>query len=177
MSDTHRSPVITGRGKQLIFILCIACGAFMANLDITILNTALPTIARDFSATPNTVAMVVLLYQIFEAGFLLFFGKLGDIRGFRGIYTSGFAVFTIGSLMCGLSKGMTLLLVARAVQGLGGAMLFSVMMATVSSFLPEGSRGKGIGTVTLAAAVGIALGPPLGGFIATAFNWRWIFLV
>jgi len=149
----------------------------MANLDITIVNTSLPTIARDVSTTPHIVALVVLIYHMVETGFLLLFGKLGDQKGFRNIYISGFAFFTAGSLLCGLSQGIVSLLISRAIQGLGGAMLFSVMMATVSSFLPAKSRGKGIGIVTVAAAVGVALGPPIGGFITTTWSWRWIFFI
>lgn len=177
VSKFIQSYEITDKGKQLLFIICIAGGAFMANLDITIVNTSLPSIARDLATTPNMIALTVLVYQMFEAGFLLLFGKMGDMKGFRKIFISGFIFFTLGSLFCGLSSGFDTLFISRAIQGLGGAMLFSVMMATVSSFLPADSRGKGIGIVTVAAAAGVALGPLIGGYITTTFNWRWIFFV
>jgi EmrB/QacA subfamily drug resistance transporter len=121
--------------------------------------------------------MVVLFYQIFETSFLLAFGKLGDIKSFKFVYILGFIVFTIGSLFCGLSQNLTHLVGARIIQGIGGAMLFAVMMATVAAFIPLEHRGKSVGMVITAAAAGIALGPPIGGFISSEFNWRWIFFV
>ena len=163
--------------KQILFIICIAIGSFMTNLDMTIINTALPAIAKDLAVTPSTVVLILLVYQVTETSFLLIFGKLGDIKGFKMIYVSGFMLFTIGSLFCGLSQNIESLLLFRAVQGLGGAMLFSIMMAAVTAFLPTNLRGKGIGIVTMTAGFGVALGPAIGGFIASLFNWKWIFFV
>ncbi|MCE1248926.1 MAG: DHA2 family efflux MFS transporter permease subunit [Firmicutes bacterium] len=168
---------VENRAKQLWIVFCVSLGAFMANLDITIVNISLPTIAHELNVNQSKISLIVICYQIFETSFLLVFGKLGDMKSYRFVYLLGFVVFTIGSLFCGLSTNLTHLVASRVIQGIGGAMLFAVMMSAVAAFIPAKSRGKAVGTVVTAAAVGIALGPVIGGFIASVLNWRWIFFV
>jgi EmrB/QacA subfamily drug resistance transporter len=108
---------------------------------------------------------------------MLPFGKLADRKGFKNIYLIGFAIFLISSLLCGLSSGLTELVTFRAVQGIGGAMIFTVIMTFIPIYLPPNMRVSAIGFTTLTAAAGVGLGPPIGGFITTLIGWRWIFFV
>lgn len=177
MSNERQSCVIGDRRKQILLIACVSSGAFMANLDLTIVNTLLPTISHEFNVDVTTVSRIVLIYALFEASFLLTFGKLGDMKGYWKIFLSGFLLFTIGSMFCGLSGNLNTLLGARMIQGIGGALLFSVMMASVAAYLPANISGRAMSIVTTAAALGVAAGPPAGGFIASLANWRWAFYI
>ena len=160
------------------FLLALVCaGAFIANLDSTIVNIALPTLSSEFSVSPSIVSWTVLAYLLCETGFMLPFGKLSDIKGIKAVYQAGFFVFMIGSILCGMSSSIVELISARAFQGIGGAMLFTVMMAFIPIYLPTERRVKAMGMVTTAAAAGVALGPPIGGWITALFGWRWIFFV
>ncbi len=164
--------------KSLFYILiCVSIGAFMANLDLAIANIALPTISRDFNITPNMASRVIVAYSLMEASLVLAFGKLADQRGAGKIFMWGLGIFTISSLFCGISTTIRFLVLARVLQGIGGAMIFSVMMAIVSIYFPKDVCGKAMGIVTTAAAAGVALGPPLGGFIISISHWRWIFFI
>lgn len=169
--------IITDSKKQFLFLLCISLGAFMANIDISIVNVSLPTISKEFNVTMITISYIILAYQIMETCFLLFFGKLGDTKGFKKIYLFGFVVFTIASALCGFSSNIYHLIFFRILQGLGGAALFAVMMASIAVHIPLEKRCFGMAIVTTAAAAGVALGPPIGGYLDFALSWRWIFWV
>jgi EmrB/QacA subfamily drug resistance transporter len=161
--------------NRLIAIIC--AGTFIANLDATIVNITLPTLSEEFSVSPSVVSWAILAYLLCETGFMLPFGKLADITGIKRVYLTGFIVFLIGSLLCGISTGMGELIAFRALQGVGGAMLFTVMLAFIPIYIPLERRVAAMGVVTTAAAAGVALGPPLGGWITTFIGWRWIFFV
>lgn len=162
---------------QNILIALICAGAFIANLDATIVNITLPVLSQEFSVSPGTVSWTVLTYLLFEAGFMLPMGKLADMKGVRAVYLAGFVVFLLGSLACGVSSRIDGLITFRAFQGIGGAMLFTVMMSFIPIYLPPGRRVFATGLVTTAAAAGVGLGPPLGGWLASTVGWRWIFFV
>lgn len=171
------SYVIANPKHQNILIALISAGAFIANLDATIVNITLPTLSREFSVSPGTVSWTVLAYLLCEAGFMLPMGKLADIRGIKKIYFIGFAVFLLGSLACGLAGSIGELIAFRAFQGIGGAMLFTVMISFIPIYLPPARRVSAMGLTTTAAAAGVGFGPPLGGVIASFLGWRWIFFV
>lgn len=169
--------IIEKAKDQNLLIALVCAGAFIANLDATIVNIALPTLSAEFNVSPSVVSWTVLAYLLCEAGFMLPFGKLADIKGIKLVYQAGFVVFMIGSLLCGTSANIYELIAFRSLQGLGGAMLFTVMMSFVPIYLPPERRIKAMGLVTTAAAAGVALGPAIGGWITSFIGWRWIFFV
>ncbi len=168
---------VTGAARQRRMMLIVGVGAFMANLDTSIVNICLPTIARQFDTTPSTVSLVALSYLLCEVSFLLLFGKLGERWGITRVFLIGFAVFTAGSLLCGLSQSLPGLIAWRAVQGVGGSMIFAVMLAFPSLYLPAPRRAAAMGVLTMVSALGVAVGPPLGGLLSSTLGWHWIFFV
>ncbi len=171
------SYVIESPKQQNLLIALICAGAFIANLDTTIVNITLPILSQEFSVSPGTVSWTVLAYLLFEAGFMLPMGKLADMKGIKPVYLTGLVIFLAGSLACGLSTHVGELIAFRAFQGIGGAMLFTVMLSFIPIYLPPGRRVLATGLATTAAAAGVGLGPPLGGLISTFLGWRWIFFV
>ncbi|MEE9913461.1 MAG: MFS transporter [Deltaproteobacteria bacterium] len=169
--------VIKNPRHQNALIALICAGAFIANLDTTIVNITLPILSQEFSVSPGTVSWTVLAYLLFEAGFMLPMGKLADMKGIKPVYLTGFFIFLAGSLACGLSTRIGELIAFRTFQGIGGAMLFTVMLSFIPIYLPPGRRVLATGLATTAAAAGVGLGPPLGGLISTFLGWRWIFFV
>lgn len=168
---------VTGVARQRRMMLIVSAGAFMANLDTCIVNVCLPTIARHFDTTPSTVSLVVLSYLLCEVSFLLLFGKLGERWGITRVFLIGFTVFTAGSLLCGLTHTLPGLVAWRAMQGVGGSMIFAVMLAFPGVYLPERKRASAMGVLTLVSALGVAVGPPVGGLLTTTLGWNWIFFV
>jgi EmrB/QacA subfamily drug resistance transporter len=164
-------------GKQRYILFSIAFATFISNVDYYIVNIALVTIAKDFSATTSDVSWVLLSYQLTITSFLLLFGKLGDRLGVKRVFLFGFSLFTLGSLACGLSPNLFLLVLSRALQGLGASVLYSLPPAMVSKYLPPDKRGSAFGILATTAAIGMLLGAPLGGIITGYFSWRWAFLV
>jgi EmrB/QacA subfamily drug resistance transporter len=163
-------------GTRLL-LLTVGIAVFMSSLDITIVNISLPTIAGEFGVTPAIISWVIMGYLLVMCSFLPAFGKLGDLRGYRVIFSTGYLVFVAGSFLCGISAGAGMLIGARLLQGVGGSMLAALTTAIVMVALPRSERGKGLGVVAMFASLGIALGPALGGFITTYLSWHWIFFV
>lgn len=154
--------------------VCLA--AFMATLDSYIVNISLPTIAASFGVGTGGGSAVILAYVLFLAGTLLVFGKLCD-RHPGAVFVGGYAVFTLGSLLCGISPTLWTLVGARAIQGIGGAMLTVSAYALVPRLAPPDRTGEAFGMLATAAALGLTLGPPVGGFLTGYLGWHWIFLV
>ncbi|HET7224079.1 MAG TPA: MFS transporter [Candidatus Eisenbacteria bacterium] len=155
----------------------LALGTLMATLDISVVNIALPTIARRFGATATTVDWVVLAYVLAITGVLLTLGRIADAVGRRRVYATGLVVFTAGSALCAAAGSLGWLVAARAVQGLGAAMMTANSTALLVSNFPGEERGRAIGAFGATVGVGLALGPPLGGLLVATLSWRWIFLV
>ena len=155
----------------------MAFGAFMASLDGSIVNVSLPTIARVFRLDSGAAAWVILAYLLPLSGCLLAFGRLGDAVGKRRIFLWGQGVFLLGSLGCGLAPGPEALNAARALQGVGGAMLTVSSYALIPQVAPPALLGWGIGILTTAVGLGAALGAPLGGLLTDWLSWRWVFYI
>jgi EmrB/QacA subfamily drug resistance transporter len=163
--------------RHWLILLLISLAAFMGALDTTIVNISLPSISKYFQSDIATVSWVAIAYLLVLSSTLITFGRVADIRGYKKIYLAGFAVFTIGSLSCGLSSTIFLLIGFRVFQGAGAAMLQAIGGAMVVKYLPEKIRGMAFGILTTSAAVGLAAGTPLGGFLSQFYSWHWIFFV
>jgi EmrB/QacA subfamily drug resistance transporter len=153
-------------------------GSSMAFIDGTVVNVALPTLQDDLGATQAGVQWVVQAYALFLAALLLVGGSLGDHFGRKRIFLAGVALFTIASLGCGFAQSIGQLIAARAIQGVGGALLVPGSLAIISaSFLDEEERGRAIGTWSGFTAITTALGPVLGGWLVEHASWRWVFFL
>ena len=152
-------------------------GSSMAFIDGTVVNVALPTLQRDLGASAAAVQWVVEAYALFLAALILVGGSLGDRLGRKRIYTVGVGVFTVASVACGLSQDVGQLIAARAVQGVGGALLVPGSLAIISAAFAGDARGRAIGTWSGATAITSAIGPLLGGWLVDQGSWRWVFLI
>ncbi len=157
--------------------LIIACAFFMEHLDATIIATALPQIARSMGEDPLRLSLAMTSYMLALAVFLPVSGWAADRFGARTVFASAIVVFTAGSILCGLSSGLYELVAARVVQGIGGAMMVPVGRLILLKTVPKDQLVSAMATMTLPALVGPALGPLVGGFIATYASWRWIFFI
>ncbi|MBP1929756.1 EmrB/QacA subfamily drug resistance transporter [Methanolinea mesophila] len=162
---------------ELLIVLVISLGSFMAGLDATIVNIALPTIAKAFRITTVTSSWVLNAYLIVLVSLLLVSARLGDMKGYRRVFLSGFAVFTVGSALCGFSPSIDLLILARILQAVGGAIISALGAVMVTSYLPAALRGQALGIVAMFTMLGAAMGPVIGGFLTSALSWQFIFFV
>jgi EmrB/QacA subfamily drug resistance transporter len=163
--------------KWAIFALA-SPGAFMTTLDSSIVNISLPSISRAFGVSLNgTVEWVIIAYLVVIAGTLLTAGRLADMIGRKPIFIAGIAIFTLGSASSGAAPSLEILIAARAFQGLGGALLFSVNISMLTHAFPASERGRALGLNAIMVALGISVGPTLGGVITEYLTWRWIFYI
>jgi EmrB/QacA subfamily drug resistance transporter len=159
-----------------LYVLCL--GDLMIVVDMTIVNVALPSIRDDLGFTETSLAWVVNAYLLTFGGFLLLGGRLGDLFGQRKLFLTGIALFTAASVACGLSTTQGLLIAARAVQGLGGAIVSAVALSLIMGLFTEiGERTKALGVFGFCMAGGGSVGVLLGGVLTDALSWHWIFLV
>ena len=150
----------------------------MIILDQTIVNVALPSIQSDLGFSQSGLAWVVNAYLIAFGGLLLLAGRLGDLLGRRRLFLAGLAVFTVASLLCGLAQSQEVLVAARFVQGVGGAMASAVILGMIVTLFPEpGEQAKAIGVFSFVASAGASIGLLAGGVLTEAINWHWIFFV
>lgn len=160
------------------FVVATVCvGAFMAALDSSIVNIALPIMKRDFHTHMRIIEWVSLSYILALAALIVPFGRLADIFGRRWMYITGFGVFIIGSFMCGFAPTFTVLILSRVLQAVGAAMLQANSVSIITATTPPRARGKAIGIQASAQGVGLSLGPVIGGTLVTLVGWRWIFYV
>lgn len=159
-----------------LYVLCL--GVLMIVLDTTIVNVALPSIRTDLHFSETSLVWVVNAYMLTFGGFLLLGGRLGDLFGHRRLFLSGISLFTIASVACGLANSQVLLIAARAVQGLGGAVVSAVALSLIMNLFTEpGERAKAMGIYGFVCAGGGSIGVLLGGVLTSTFSWHWIFLV
>ncbi|MEO8081195.1 MAG: DHA2 family efflux MFS transporter permease subunit, partial [Caldimonas sp.] len=157
-------------------VVCL--GVLMAVLDMTIVNVALPSIRADLGFSEATLVWVVNAYLLTCGGFLLLGGRLGDLYGQRRLFMIGIVLFTAASLACGLSSAQVPLVVARAVQGIGGAIVEAVALALIINLFTEpGERARAMGVYGFVCAGGGSIGVLLGGVVTNAYDWHWNFLV
>ena len=156
----------------------VAVGIFMATLDTSIVNISLPTIAHYFGvALSGAVEWVIIAYLVVIAGVLLTIGRLADMIGHKPIWIAGLVIFTVGSAISGAAPSLGLLIAARGLQGLGGALLMSISPAMLTNAFPAHERGRALGLNAVVVALGVSVGPTLGGIITEHLTWRWIFYV
>jgi EmrB/QacA subfamily drug resistance transporter len=169
---------ITDNRARWLALIVLCLGTLMIVLDTTIVNVALPSIRTDLHFSQTSLAWVVNAYLLTFGGFLLLGGRLGDLYGPRRLFLSGITLFTLASLCCGLANSQGLLVAARAVQGLGGAVASAVSLAlTMTLFTEPHERAKAMGIFGFVASGGGAIGVLLGGVLTNSLDWHWIFLV
>jgi EmrB/QacA subfamily drug resistance transporter len=168
---------VEGRTRWLaLVVLCM--GDLMIVLDVTIVGVALPSIREDLGFSETSLAWVVNAYLLTFGGFLLLGGRLGDLFGHRRLFLLGIALFTLASLACGLANSQEFLIAARAVQGLGGAVVSAVALSLIVTLFTEpAERAKAMGVFGFVAAGGGSIGVLLGGVLTDVLDWHWIFLV
>jgi EmrB/QacA subfamily drug resistance transporter len=159
-----------------LYVLCL--GTLMIVLDTTIVNVALPSIRASLGFSQSSLAWVVNAYMLTFGGFLLLGGRLGDLFGHRRLFLGGISLFTLASFVCGLSTTQSMLVTARAVQGLGGAVASAVGLSlTMTLFTEPSDRAKAMGIFGFVASAGGSIGVLLGGVLTDLLTWHWIFLV
>jgi EmrB/QacA subfamily drug resistance transporter len=159
-----------------LVVLCI--GMLMIVLDATVVNVALPSIQNDLGFSQSNLAWVVNAYLIAFGGLLLLAGRLGDLISRRGVFLAGLGVFTLASIGCGLAQSQEVLVAARFVQGVGGAMTSAVILGMIVTMFPEPrEQAKAIGVYSFVASAGGSIGLLAGGVITQSINWHWIFFV
>src|SRR3989440_2119555 len=149
----------------------------MAFIDGTVVNVALPVLQRELNATAADVQWVVEAYSLFLAALILVGGSLGDSFGRKRIFAIGIVLFTACSVLCGLAPNVTLLIAARAIQGIGGALLVPGSLAIISASFDTKQRGRAIGTWSGFTAITSVIGPVLGGVLVQYATWRWVFFI
>ena len=164
--------------KRWLALIVLCLGDLMIVLDTTIVNVALPSIRADLGFSQTSLVWVVNAYMLTFGGFLLLGGRLGDLYGHRRLFLLGITLFTLASLACGLAGSQALLIAARAVQGLGGAVVSAVALSLIMNLFTEpAERAKAMGIFGFVMAGGGSIGVLLGGLLTDALNWHWIFLV
>jgi EmrB/QacA subfamily drug resistance transporter len=158
-------------------LIAVCTGVFMLLLDVTIVNVALPQIERAFNANLSDLQWVVDAYALTLAALLLTAGSIADLAGRRRVFATGIVVFTLGSVLCGLSQSATFLALSRALQGVGGAIMFATALALLAQAFPPRERGVAFAVFGAVTGVAVAVGPVLGGAITSGLSWRWIFFV
>jgi EmrB/QacA subfamily drug resistance transporter len=170
--------VPSGSGSRWLALLVLCAGMLMIVLDATIVNVALPSIQRELGFSQSSLAWVVNAYLIPFGGLLLLAGRLGDLVGRKRMFLAGLAVFTAASLLCGVSGSQGMLIGARLVQGVGGAMTSTVILGVIVTMFPEPrEQARAIGVFSFTAAAGGSIGLLAGGVLTQAVDWHWIFFV
>ncbi len=160
-----------------LILAAVGTGAFMSALDGSVVNATLPVIRRALGSDVATIEWVVTVYLLVVSGLLLSFGRLGDLRGHKRIYVLGFGIFIASSLLCGLAPTAGALVAGRAVQAVGGAMLFANSAAILTTNFPPERRGRTLGLQATMTYLGLMAGPSLGGLLASWLGWRAIFYI
>lgn len=176
--EPRRPQVIRERPNAPWFAVAAVCvGAFMGQLDASIVTVALPTLQKTFDASVGAVTWVGLSYLLVLVATVTAVGRFADMWGRKLLYVYGFLIFTLASVLCGLAPGLGWLCVFRALQAVGAAMLQANSLAIIVLVVPAASLGRAIGFQGAAQALGLALGPTVGGLLLAAGGWRWIFFV
>jgi EmrB/QacA subfamily drug resistance transporter len=163
--------------RKWYVMAAVAMGIFLATIDASIVNVALPTLVRELSTEFTLVRWVVLVYLLTVTTLILNMGRLGDRVGKKPVYAAGFIIFTIGSALCGIAPTVYWLIGFRVLQAIGAAMMMALGVAIVTEAFPPSERGRALGLAGSIVSIGIVVGPVLGGLIIDALSWHWIFYV
>lgn len=163
--------------KEWAILMTVLPMTFMATLDSSIVNVALPTMAKSLNTTMAGIEWVVTSYLITICAVILLFGRLGDIIGKSKVFKIGIGVFTLGSLLCGFSNTLLMLILSRIIQAVGAAAAMATNQGIITETFPSTERGKALGMTGTAVALGTMVGPTLGGFIVSLADWKYIFLI
>ena len=155
----------------------LSLAMLLSSLGTSIANVGLPSLAQAFSASFQQVQWVVIAYLLAITASIVSVGRLGDLVGRRRLLLSGIALFTLASALCGLAPNLGLLIAARALQGLGAAVMMALTLAFVGDTVAKGKTGSAMGLLGTLSAMGTAMGPALGGVLIDGFGWRWIFFI
>ncbi len=173
----HR-PVVAGSRRRWIALVVVCLAMLMNALDGSVVNVALPRIQQDLGFSQSDLSWVVNAYMIAFGSFLLLAGRLGDLVGRKRVFLTGVAVFTAASALCGVADDQAMLIVARFIQGLGGAISSSVIIALIVTEFPEpGERARAMSAYIFVAVGGGSLGLLVGGALTQTVNWHWIFFI
>lgn len=164
------------KNRWLILVI-VAMQPFMACLDSSIVNVALPVMAKSLSVTMASIEWVVTSYLIVISASILTFGRLGDMKGKTTIFKFGLILFTVGSLLCGISNTLPLLVFSRVIQAIGAAGTMATNQGIITHIFPASERGRALGISGTFVALGTMVGPPLGGLIVSVLSWQYIFLI
>src|SRR5438876_224822 len=166
------------KNSRWLSLLVLCTGFLLIVVDMTIVNVALPSIQRDLGFTQSGLAWVINAYLIAFGGLLLLAGRVGDLVGRKRVFLAGLALFTAASLLCGLSFSQPMLIAARFIQGIGGAVSSAVILAMIVTLFPEPvERAKAFGIFSFVASSGAVVGLIAGGLITQSVSWHWIFFV
>ena len=158
-------------------LVAVCTGVFMLLLDVTIVNVALPSIEHAFRSTLSDLQWIIDAYALTLAALLLTAGSVADLTGRRRVFSVGIVVFTLGSALCGAAPDATFLAISRALQGVGGAIMFATSLALLAQAFEPKDRGVAFGVFGAITGIAVAVGPVLGGAITSGLSWRWIFFV
>src|SRR5204863_4111725 len=172
-----RARIFAPENRRWWTLAALSFSLFMIMLDNTVVNVALPSIKRDLGLGVSDLEWVVNAYALVFAVLMLSGGKLADLLGRRRIFLIGLGIFTVSSLACGLAGSAGLLIGARAVQGIGSAMMLPATLSIISATFPPKERGTAIGIWAGVSAMALAIGPLVGGLITEHINWNWIFYI
>jgi EmrB/QacA subfamily drug resistance transporter len=172
-----KARILAQENRKWWTLAAVAFGLFMIMLDNTVVNVALPSIEKDLHISISELEWIVTAYALTFAALLVTGGKLGDMFGRRRIFIVGLVVFTLSSLACGLAPSASFLIGARAVQGVGAALMNPATLSIITATFPPKERGRAIGIWAGVSALALAIGPLCGGLIVDNINWNWIFFV
>lgn len=170
-------PAGAGYARRYAVLGAVMLGGIMGPIDASIVNVVLPTITRSFGVGISTAQWVPMIYLLTISSLLLFYGRLGDILGYRKVYLCGLGGFVLASGLCGLSPTIHWLIAFRALQGLAAGMMMAVPFAVITGVFPPTERGKALGINAMSVSVGLAVGPSLGGFVTSYLSWHFVFLI
>jgi len=165
------------RKRRWIIMLVVVLLTFMATLDSSIVNIALPVMSKKMGVDSSKIQMVVVSYLLVIVSTILIFGKLGDMIGKSRVFKGGIFLFVVGSLLCGITNSLSLLVAARILQGIGASACMANNQGIITETFPANKRGKALGVIGTFVALGALVGPPLGGFITHVSSWQNIFLI
>lgn len=163
--------------KKWFVMAAVAMGIFLATIDGSIVNIALPTFVREFNQPLSAVEWVVLAYLLTVTTLLISMGRLADMIGKKPLYVTGFSIFTLGSILCGVSSSVGMLIGFRVFQAIGASMMMGLGMAIVTEAFPKDERGKALGITGVMVSLGVIAGPSIGGIILENLSWHWLFFV